>query len=272
MWKETEILVNTAVCDDVLSRSTDAQDGCPSQFSPLLVCLLAERGLHAGDELVCLLLKGLVLLLLGLNVALVRLGVVRPTLLLEKVLHLWNMVGNEHVALLLGGSALRGARARQIARRKAENKSQRLAFQLGRGSSERRATRAFTNLLEKRHHLVLPHVSGPVPGGVAGVVAGVHLGPEAEQKLRPLDPADVRAAVERGVPRGLDLVDVDAVLNRLLDRLSVGWETNENSSRISSLLTATRVQRPGRLSSGPSRRPPTAPSYLWRPCCSRRGG
>mmetsp|Transcript_5130 Transcript_5130/g.12401 ORF Transcript_5130/g.12401 Transcript_5130/m.12401 type:complete len:180 (+) Transcript_5130:1051-1590(+) len=88
---------------------------CSARLAALNTC--TRRNLHARNELVRLLLKGGILLLLVLDVALVGLGVVGPALLLEKVLHLWNVVGHQDLPLLLGSAILQTHRQTRATRR-----------------------------------------------------------------------------------------------------------------------------------------------------------
>jgi len=77
---------------------------------------------------------------------------------------------------------------------------------------------------EERAAVVVHHVVRPQPRGVAGVVAGVELGAARVEEFDALGPSVVRGVVQRGVARGLDLVDVLAVVEEPRDEISVAVE------------------------------------------------
>ena len=83
-----------------------ALSACVSGEPPTLPVGFSQKDSHSRDELVGLLLKGLILLLLLLDEALVGLGVVRPALLLEEILHLGHVVGHQDLTAVLGSATL----------------------------------------------------------------------------------------------------------------------------------------------------------------------
>lgn len=87
-------------------------------------------------------------------------------------------------------------------------------------------------LLQVCHDLLVAHVLGPVPGSVAGIIAGVHLGAGRYQQLAALQPALVRCVVQRDVAGRLDFVDVLAFPHQLQERCIQERKNSQYSRRM----------------------------------------